>query len=83
MMLSGFCHHGRRGRGNDTLYGGTGNDELQGDGIASQVSGQFHGNDYLDGEDGDDQEGAHDGPAAAIVQENDGRVQDFQQDDRE
>jgi VCBS repeat-containing protein len=47
--------------GDDTLFGGAGNDKLIGDANVSpetgfiRLAGQFHGNDYLDGEDGDDQ----------------------------
>jgi Ca2+-binding RTX toxin-like protein len=45
--------------GDDELFGGTGNDHLWGDGGAQEpgpkhLAAQFHGNDYLDGEDGDD-----------------------------
>ena len=38
--------------GDDQLFGGTGNDLLQGD--ANTVAYEHHGNDYLDGEEGDD-----------------------------
>ncbi len=45
--------------GSDTLYGGAGNDEIWGDtAVASDdadyLSAQYHGDDYIDGEDGDD-----------------------------
>ena len=50
-----------KGGGNDdTLYGGTGDDKLWGDGGATAqgtpayLAPEFHGNDYLDGEDGND-----------------------------
>ncbi|MFS2036833.1 calcium-binding protein [Polaromonas sp. CT11-55] len=45
--------------GSDTLYGGAGDDELWGDtsvdiGTADYVAAEYHGDDYIDGEDGDD-----------------------------
>ncbi|MFS2036840.1 calcium-binding protein [Polaromonas sp. CT11-55] len=49
------------GGADDTLYGGAGNDRIRGDssglmqGAAGYLDGQYHGNDYLNGEDGNDQ----------------------------
>ncbi|MHB1198401.1 MAG: putative Ig domain-containing protein [Polaromonas sp.] len=45
--------------GSDTMYGGAGNDQMFGEtgaeiGDAAYIAGQYHGDDYMDGEDGDD-----------------------------